>query len=129
MISANELRIGNLIRRKSNGSYCIVNWGIIRDFDLGEDINDYEPVTLSADILVKCGFTKLANCHWSWQHPGKEHRITVEFKYYPGPYDYMQLQLFVGEGWEYTYGEKIQYLHRLQNLYFALTGEELKVNL
>lgn len=80
MIKANELRIGNKIKRKSNENICTVNWGIIKDFDLHEDVSDYEPIRLTPQILEKCGFENI-------------------------------------------------YLHQLQNLYFALTGNELEINL
>jgi glycosyltransferase involved in cell wall biosynthesis len=75
----------------------------------------FEPIPLSEDILINCGFDKsgykqLSNrlkLEWSF---GKEFWIDRE-----------------GETL-FTF-ENIESLHQLQNIYFALTGKELIINL
>lgn len=54
-IEAKELRVGNTIKRISNGNYCTVNWGIIKEFELYETeaTKDYERVLLTEDIITE----------------------------------------------------------------------------
>jgi hypothetical protein len=72
-----------------------------------------QPIPLTPEILEKCGFQ----------------RATIGGYY--KDFEDITVRLFQEEGFyslEYI-GTKIQYLHQLQNLYFALTSEELKVNI
>ena len=79
------------------------------------DCNDLQPIPLTEEVLLKCGF---------------ERHIKL------GGYDGYLLN-----GWFITTDlcfmvlgssvilSKLKYLHQLQNLYFALTGEELEIEL
>jgi len=77
----------------------------------------YEPIPLTPEVLEKCGFHKQNN---AWVPEGHESKgyTTWDFTIWDG-----------GRG-EYYYNSAefptpLQFLHQLQNLYFALTGEEL----
>ena len=69
------------------------------------------PVPLTEEWLEKFGFIKNSTSWTNWETPTgvKEVRISIQNKY-----------LFYN-------GMMIKYIHQLQNLYFALTGEELTI--
>lgn len=137
MIKATELRIGNkLISGTSVGYYtvCMIEeFGTIcfaemdgHSYDL-ED-NDIRPVTLAPEILEKCGFIDPAGEGWGRRlYLNDRHELAW----------YLQDQQMYGEshvkyqtrgsGFSHDFG--VKYLHQLQNLYFALTGEELNCQL
>lgn len=116
-----DLRIGNWIH------YCNVGYKQVDLFDLkcileGEDREYiYAPIKINEDIFLKCGFVidKIHNCIIIYQKESGPEII----------YDLDENALFfVGK----TSAEDlthIKYLHQLQNLIHALTGEELTVNL
>jgi hypothetical protein len=124
MINANELRIGNLAYNQYGKIGTV--WG----FKVGDATHDFEhivsfkelnvnscysryiqPIPLTPEILEKCGFDRNCilkiyqgvNIEWSY---GKEVWLTKEGEVI---YEF----------------ENTQHLHQLQNLYFALTNEEL----
>lgn len=88
-------------------------------------LSDCEPIPLKEEWLLKFGF-----------------RITKdpEHNFYEKPFDiyHIQLKRLIGKNVFYLELNKpngvsylikqIQHVHQLQNLYFALTGEELKIN-
>jgi hypothetical protein len=82
-----------------------------------EDEEWIKPIPLTPDILERCGFEKGAgNPNYHKLHPpffGVISEIDGAFRI--GGLDYL--------------GRDVKYLHQLQNLYFALTGEELECNL
>ena len=103
MIKASELRIGNLVSK--NGEWFET------DFITINMAHNYEPIQLTTEILVRCGF-----------EDDKKEMIRR-----------LRGNDFVLDGYSNDYNGfylgRIDYLHQLQNLYFALTGEELIVNL
>lgn len=127
MIQPNELRVGNLIYTfDTDYQYGPDNQFLFKIKEIGnclysEDssagFDEIYPIPLTPEILEKCGFK------------GNYPSIGIlgdgpilEIYYKDGGL------FFVGS--EFTYNEpKIQYLHQLQNLYFALTGEELAFTL
>jgi hypothetical protein len=131
-----ELRIGNYIRLdstkewipKNEGQWTMVTSicarGINYSHHFGEsvswdEIEMYEPIPLTEDILLKCGF-ELSGSEFGIDC-FEEGELRLDKKTFaPRFYDYdssCDLPYF------------IEHLHQLQNLYFALTNEELKVNL
>lgn len=125
MIKPSDLRIGNLIN-SPNGIISVS--GIETDFNEfseGEEtVNDFlisnlNPIQLTEEWLLKFGF----------QYNGKV--LILKFK--DGVFDEGNcIEYFKGR--DYTeikfgyYGNsKIKYVHQLQNLYHALTGEELTI--
>ena len=101
VLKAFELRLGNKIRR---GDKVFTVTGIgefinISGFSDRFSYSAFEPIALSPDVLQKCRFT--------------------DEKFYLLEKDGM-----------YSYDSTaVPYLHKLQNLYFALTGCELEVEL
>lgn len=108
-MKAEELRIGNyIIYQKEHIIKCD-----IKDIELSEI--DREPIPLTEEILLKCGFEFFDN-----------ERIFNGFvieDFHNGNYYFTS-----GEGIK-LHEKHIEYLHQLQNLYFSLTGEELNVKL
>ena len=118
-MKANELRIGNYLltsKPEFNG---------IRDYPITKILSemiDYidkckllcAPIPLNEEWLSKCGFK---------YHDG----VFCELVFYAFKEDDGFRLVYKCTG--YDYGIIIQSLHQLQNLYFALTNEELKIEL
>lgn len=114
MIQANELRIGNwVISAKTD-----------EPFKVDEIPNNAKitatPIPLTEDILMKCEF------YVSTGTVGPIYTID----------DIPALEILFdthNEVWSVSYGDlllaEINSLHQLQNLFFALTGEELNIEL
>ncbi len=121
-IKANELRVGNLITRSVfPDTFCVVNWGIIKDLELHEK-NNYTPILLTPEILKKCRFK--VDCFGEYTLTDNLYfnlNGEVYYSYWEGSDD--------RGGTEKGVISNIKTLHQLQNLYFALTGEELIINL
>lgn len=113
---AKELRIGNLVE-KGNELFEA-------DFITIKMANNYKPIPLTKEILLKFGFEK---------------QETILHTFFENDYGdfYFSLQLMNNnsfhlrirndsqENERYTGLGIFKYVHQLQNLYFALTGEEL----
>jgi hypothetical protein len=109
MINVNELRISNWVDGGVNGSlYYRVK---ASDF-VNTDFTKTKPIELTEDILIKCGFVEVIN-NFEWDLP--DHSFPVKRK--RGTNHFKALYQ----------GVEIKYLHQLQNLYFALKGEELNI--
>lgn len=133
MIKANELRIGNYITYLDdiyvvNGiAYEELNpnkWRIsfkTLDGKLGnaKSVDWIEPIPLTPEWMEMMGFVedKQHECYVIWE---SESHVAIE--YFDG---FVHL---VGHTSAQPM-EHIQYVHQLQNLYFALSGEELNVRL
>jgi hypothetical protein len=126
MIPANELRINNwyYIRNVLAGKdepYQMTSWTQALDLEAYG-----EPIPLSPKVLEMCGFEKSEYDKMEqWLSPWIE-RVQPLTKSRIG---IMRLPV-VG----YCYKDAVvnaptKYLHQLQNLYFALTGKELNIEL
>lgn len=124
MIKAQELRIGNwvCIPEFSNGIISEISrnslWVTFNDRSFSESAQTYEhiqPIPLTPEILEKAGFVKTwidnenTRC---WDYELNEFHLHV-----------------LGNDLITFMTRKINDLHQLQNLYFALTGEELNIEL
>lgn len=82
------------------------------------------PIPLTPEILEKCGFKKNGTFDKQFNN-GNQIEIDLSDEY--------KGEVWLGGSDSCTNGmgfvANCQYLHQLQNLYFALTGEELTVNL
>lgn len=115
-MQANELRIGNWVLRKNNNEHQIQTRVNITYFNLVfEYPNDYTPIPLTPEILEKCGALDFGY-HWEI---GDVHL------------DWSSKMVDTGErmGISVVGSPHIKYLHLLQNLIYAKTGEELPVAL
>jgi hypothetical protein len=120
-VKANELRIGNWVYDGEMKRICVI--AEVREETVKLDPTPYAatrlkwlmPIPLTPDILEKAGF--------------KKDRTGFALP------DRMSLSFSVTKDGEYlacwldkSLGVIVKYLHQLQNLYFALTGNELEVN-
>lgn len=138
MIQANELRIGNWVHY-NNGHYCEITAIGSRtilgqqffNIDKGNDhpiIDEHiNPIPITPEILENAGF-KINEDAGNWKH--SEMKIWKDKRKMIGEEDgkfylYNQCE----DDYYSWYYPEIKYVHQLQNLYFALTGEELEFKL
>ena len=114
MIDVRELRIGNYLFMRENivaiggipNRMCL----LIPGQEYAVDLEQFEPITLTEELLLKCGFEK--------------HTWGIVTYYSP----LFELDAdFHLKGVDYNI--QVKSLHQLQNLYFDLGGQELEVNL
>lgn len=133
MIAAHELRLNNYILQKANNRIGMVACSFLH-FELlakGES-KDLYPVVLKPELLEKCGFTE-----------------NKDYPLLPQAREFLLVLPVSGGGKNeiYAYAKSnkecfgravvngvpasnnFHHLHQLQNLYFALTGEELPIRL
>jgi hypothetical protein len=125
MIDIKELRIGNLLNHNNGSMVGSFILGLIHLEDIIKDnshAREYEPILLTEEWLLKFGFEK-------------DDVFDKFFTYLPIHDLCMdKLSFRVDEGFicyesiKYrTLLKHIQYVHSLQNLYFALTNQELEI--
>lgn len=116
-MKANELRIGNWIKGDTGIEFIISGVGIKNL----EEIPDagWEPIPLTEEWLLKFGFKKNDNIFYHPNYPDYEleNHSRYDGIWGMGIEGYLDVRLG-------KLPETI-YVHQLQNLYFALTGEEL----
>lgn len=128
-MNANELRIGNWVQRPDElnkppiegKKYWVVDIGMIRDCFHYKEFWAFEPIPLTEEILLKCGFEN------------KKYKIDV--------FEKGRIRVWIGSRGQYLvylieedtttahYICSIEYVHTFQNLIFALTQTELEINL
>jgi hypothetical protein len=112
-MKASELRIGNWIAHEptiDDWEEIIVRPGTIIQCEISPD--SFMPIPLTEEWLLKFGF--------EWKNFAlRNGKFTVRFQ----KYFYVYLS-FEGVS---PIQINLEYVHQLQNLYFALTGEELVV--
>lgn len=131
MIQARELMVGNWLlfsNKIEPDRYVQVNAWFLRQ--LVSDINDnnptvngyYQPIPLTPEILEKTGFNNPQGDYWI---KGNELMIALDSVWWwtnawqnDGEFGFEALAVW----------REIKYLHQLQNLYFALTGQKLPIN-
>jgi hypothetical protein len=119
-MKANEFRIFNLVYLCKNG--IEKEYSIDSGFDLYKldesDCNDIKPIPLTDEWLLKFGFIFESEDE-GYLDLSNENRIFINL-YNQENRTYLENDL--GDIIDLP---KIEYVHTLQNLYFALTGEEL----
>lgn len=132
MINAAELRLGNYVLYKGGVRILPVALALPH-FDLLAKgmAKDMFPIALNIENLKKCGF--IENVKY-YQHPEvKEYILILPVKgenknemraYIPATTVFARATFN-----ELIISNNIYHLHQVQNLYFALTGEELEVKL
>ena len=116
-MKVNELRIGNLLKRLDDTIITITSEDI-RIIDNWESSVDLlpKPISLTAEWLTKFGFDGRNDFVWKYN-------IGIQIK--EGKYYFAFKDL---GGVLFHSLVECKYVHQLQNLYFALTGEELTIN-
>lgn len=130
-MKASELRIGNWVYREylDNDGNHIGEYQVsahdIEHLDVSgvfHQDGEATSIPLTEDWLEKFGFYgkyKSVHCHWSKNGVGIEQASNVdddENTISPSPQEFY-----------YDFNFPIKYVHQLQNLYFALTGDELSL--
>jgi len=105
----NELRIGNWVRQRESDTYIQIEQYLL----CNEELCHYQPIPLTEDWFLKFGIER------------RQIKDLIS-------YNTNQLELYQYASnnnkifFEHADGEvELKYVHQLQNLYFALTGEEL----
>lgn len=128
MIQANELRIGNKILYTHPEYESLINTVTVEDIEQCLIDNCgfnkiHAPILLTEEILLKCGFVKSIRMTESWGELWD--------------YSIYGIVTYIKSSTQISYVLKTEdihkkiishkYLHQLQNLYFALTKQELKI--
>lgn len=122
-----ELRIGNWVYLKSKNKWYQIGNG--HDIDEGIDSDDFSPIPLTEEWLLKFGFVH--DCATPdinfWIDMITHYLELRDFRdeWYP---TYCQLPEMPNERTQRCGMNAIKYAHQLQNLYFALTGTELTIS-
>lgn len=106
MIGISELRIGNWVTAPAFVEPFKVDLLTFHQADF------IEPIPLTPEILEKCGFVHTVGNNYE----------TINFRVWlesTGTYIFFERKIRL----------RLDYLHQLQNLYYALTNTELKINL
>jgi hypothetical protein len=111
-MQSKDLRIGNYVYDSAKKIHQITS---INDLKIGLvgcsiEFRFAEPIRLTETIIIDLGFEK------------------HEFAHKENQYRYKDRLIVLREGKFVDYGSSVivEYVHELQNLYFALTGEELE---
>ena len=108
-----ELRIGNWVNIDGRDECVDAHWIYMLELDA----NGLKPIPLKEEILLSSGF------YWD----KKKVYLCLNETAFRIRYSRNQLTLFQSS--QYLTIPDIKYLHQLQNLYFALTQEELNIEL
>lgn len=134
-LKINQLRIGNWVK-PNNSSGIESNEGTV--FSINNhlvsvspnrnpyDIHLIDPINLTNDWFSKFGFDVIDDQYFSKHTRCGIGGLGITMK------DHLPMVLVVDERqydgiYRQVIGKQIKYVHELQNLYFALTGEELEV--
>lgn len=129
MIPANELRIGNWVKYHDDTNIRVTPEIISAQIDANKIKGHGSwvyPISLTPEILEKCGFEN-TGVYYKLQIGASYEKGTIILIIYES-----RLQISIGtggEGCEWIFLPAPTSIHQLQNLYFALTGQELKINL
>lgn len=121
-MKANELRVGNyiIINTGTNEPFCM-DYDAMHDTFLDDDWEDLQPIILTEEWLINFGF-KMVVLNAEGLAEWNEWRIKDFEIFSTGSHESCKNDLCFG-----TFDFKVKYVHQLQNLYFALTGEELTI--
>lgn len=146
-----ELRIGNLFRQtKDKEPKEVISIDYMVDLDNDKEgyivnsswLDEFEPIPLTEGILLKCGFDNWGNGNLYVNNNEKYTRHVIyngidgssnfEVHYITSTYEGIinnEYVVSIDENERVHVFYELKHLHQLQNLYFALTGQELTINL
>lgn len=136
-IAAEELRIGNLVYGVSDrleivtsisGDLCGTSSPI--SGDLGEsDMTGISPIQLSGELLERLGFRHVVGEENIWDEVKIGDKSEIWWidgiYFFEKDCDYFQLYLSTDEDTYHMIKPSVEFVHELQNILFALTGNEL----
>ena len=124
-MKANELRIGNYYQ---NGSEVIC----LKSLDIYENVIyepiGLEPIPLTIEWLIMMGFDKKVKgefCYEYYHNENEPNRFNCRFSFSPAGQFLFEYLIGV-DTWPNI---PVEYVHQLQNLFFAIGKKELKINL
>jgi hypothetical protein len=131
MIEARELRIGNFVdceRPLYDEKFITVESVSFDSINLNfreYELEKLQPIPLTEEWLLKFGFELETD-------DGDVKYYEIQRFWYYVIFDHGDVRLDIKTGKNITHtvfymDERFQYVHQLQNLYFALTGEELTI--
>lgn len=109
-MKANELRIGNFVSK--DGEIYEADFITIRMTE------NYEPIPITEEWLLKFGFDKVLPRNDKMYYRLNDYFVIEDSRVFllgDDAFEILKLR------------QEIKYVHQLQNLYFALTGEELTI--
>lgn len=142
-MKAEELRIGNYVNTDMgigqvlritesifNTNYTNEDCNVTIDIDgrfLSKEEEEIDGIPLTEEILLKCGFKKINHIH-GYVFYTYERKTSRNCYCYEMPLD-IYLDSHRAVVGNFNAKKPIQYLHQLQNLFYAVNGEELNVEL
>lgn len=121
MIDTDDLMRNNVIQYKGRGIFRVKRidhndiGGVWEDDGVVSTENDYpeqfEPIPLTPEILEKCGFED--------KNPWQRDNIVIDSE--------SRLIIVDQTGYGVIVARDVTYLHRLQNIFYALKGQELEI--
>jgi hypothetical protein len=125
-IKATELRIGNYIKLMFNyEDYEAIQVTSDELVMVDKKKADYEPLPLTEEWLFKFGFNhidKSDNDYITYTDSNHEYYLQLDVRRKDGKYSILDNSFDDLRDFSMV---DIMYVHQLQNMYFALTGEEL----
>lgn len=122
MIKKEELRIGNLVFCNETATPAVHK---ITFADMGELVDDptfFNPIPLSGEWLIKCGFMKT-------EHDAAISYSLSKVSIARDEEGYVLVHEDDHEGYLCILSKEFFYLHQLQNLFHILVGKELTIQL
>lgn len=113
-MKATELRLNNWILGVDGKEYQLDLPTLV--YMIKNEVNDIEPIPLTEEILLKCGNSKFEGYYIKTKRGGAQ----------------LMIHKTGNNRFAFDFGTGVyyfDYVHEYQNLYFALTGEELKLEI
>jgi hypothetical protein len=129
MIQANELRCGNALYWSTNNDLVFVDSEHIRMCSVSnKSFNElYKLIPITEEWLLKLNFSE----GFDWEEGNFTNSLDNSILLYFDEYKNIWVvgkYLYSGFAGSFTKLAEIKYINQLQNLYFALTGEELTLS-
>jgi hypothetical protein len=127
-MKTNELRIGNWVNFiPDNGNFIISDIKTFNENTInGLELEDCQPIPLTKEWLYKFGFKNIDkgdNDYITYTDSNHDYYLQLDVRKKDGKYSILDNSFDDLRDFSMI---DISYVHQLQNLYFALTGEELQ---
>jgi len=121
-VNNKELRLHNLVRNKNTNTVefitAIQNTEVLETNEIGYTIEEFEPIEINEDWIIKAGFKKVEYKDKYW------YKLQI-----PNEFDlHLTSDNYINNEWRVNvvdWNINCKYLHQLQNLYYTLSGQEL----